>query len=397
MFNPIVQQHLDFTVDSILKTLGKTNVVSIVMLGSWARGRGICRMVNGKPTVESDYDLVVIVPTKSYVKSLWRVKALEKSIMVNLQQRGLSSHVSIFITTFTMLQLSKPSIRFMDLRLNGKVLAGKDVLVVLPSFSVAEIPYDDIVLLLLNRMAELLDSLSLDQLGAREFSQSSFRNLPKIIEKGYFVLIQASLLCNKTLIYRGTPVDELDLLISRVSFKKDFFKKICSEYKQLFYYDSQIKQSKVSIERLYSLLNHWNFLLQAVLELALSRTTLDDNKKSDVNFLLKEYCLNHKSSFVLRLAQLSMLSIQYHSIKPSWLAKLSYILLVQGPLSIYIPLSEMFFHIENIIKSLNTNSGKTDNITKSLRNTLKTWELVAGGYLETEHAVYTKNVKVFIP
>ena len=56
----IVRKHLNFIVNSVLETFGRTNVLSIILLGSWARGSGAYRIVNHKPIVESDYDIIVV-------------------------------------------------------------------------------------------------------------------------------------------------------------------------------------------------------------------------------------------------------------------------------------------------------------------------------------------------
>ena len=284
-----------------------------------------------------------------------------------------------------MLKLSKPSIRFMDLRINGKVLAGEDVISLLPLYSIDEIPYDDIVLLLFNRMTEMLDALSANMLTDDDFLPLFVKDLPKILEKGYFVLLQVLLLCNKKLVYRGISVEEIELLSTQVSFKSALFKQIFWEYKNLFYNkNSAVKQSEVSVENLYSLLNHWKVLLTEILKLALSkRDNFVPDRSSDIIFLIRKYWLGYNSSLFIRIIQFFVLSIQYHSMGPKCFAMLCRNLLNPSAISIYVPLSEKFFSIEKLLKkSINKHFLKFDEEVVSLRSVLKTWETLNGGYLD---------------
>src|SRR5919112_958030 len=83
----------------LLDFIGKANIVSVILTGSAARDQATYKYIDGKPFLESDLDLVVVVKRIATIKSLILIKRLSKKLTLELKKKRLLSYVSFSITT----------------------------------------------------------------------------------------------------------------------------------------------------------------------------------------------------------------------------------------------------------------------------------------------------------
>src|SRR5919112_277967 len=143
----------------LLDFIGRENIVSVILTGSVARDQATYKYIDGKPFLESDLDLVVVVKRIATIKSFTSIKRLSKKVTHELKKKRLLSHVSLSITTEKALLHASPSIFYQDLNLNGKVIFGKEIHSLLRKYETIEIPIQDVYRLIFNRMVESLEVL----------------------------------------------------------------------------------------------------------------------------------------------------------------------------------------------------------------------------------------------
>jgi hypothetical protein len=169
-------------------------------------------MINGKLCLISDIDMVIIVRTKGLIRGLINVKRLSKITTTSLKKLGFRSHVSLSIMTEDSLGTADPSIFMFDLMHNGKIIYKNiDGELVLPKFSINDIPVSDIYRLLFNRMIEALESFIFDCVYT-SFDETRIPTVLNRIEKLILSIIQSILLKQKKLILhsKDTLLNELE-------------------------------------------------------------------------------------------------------------------------------------------------------------------------------------------
>jgi predicted nucleotidyltransferase len=125
----IIDNCKKITIEYIVDAIGRDNVVSIILYGSVARNEESYKYVNGKVLLESDLDVLVVVKNSTVlVKSLIVLKRLGKMISDKLRKNWLLSYVSLSFTTEERLLYTKHNSFHLHLRLNGKVIFGKELI-----------------------------------------------------------------------------------------------------------------------------------------------------------------------------------------------------------------------------------------------------------------------------
>ena len=135
----IIDNCKKITVEYLLDTIGRDNIVSIILYGSVARNEESYKNVNGKVFLESDLDVLVVVKNNTVLaKSLMVLKRLGKMISDKLRKKWLLSYVSLSFTTEERLLYTKHNSFHLHLRLNGKVIFGKEIIKMMYDYG-----YDD--------------------------------------------------------------------------------------------------------------------------------------------------------------------------------------------------------------------------------------------------------------
>ena len=131
----IIENCKKITVEYILSSIGKNNVVSIILYGSVARNEESYATVNGKLFLESDLDVVVVIKNRlNALKSLIKIKRLSETLSNELKKYWLLSSVNLSITTEERLRNSPPNVFHFSLKLNGKIIYGKNVIHLLKDY-----------------------------------------------------------------------------------------------------------------------------------------------------------------------------------------------------------------------------------------------------------------------
>jgi predicted nucleotidyltransferase len=140
MSNPeIVENCKKIIIEYLLGAIGQRNLVSIILYGSVARNEESYKSVNGKLYLESDIDVLAVVKNSIVVAKSWLgLKRLCENMSDELRKNGLLSHVTLFITTESRLLHGDPNAFDLHLKLNGKVIFGKELISLMPSYGYAE-------------------------------------------------------------------------------------------------------------------------------------------------------------------------------------------------------------------------------------------------------------------
>jgi predicted nucleotidyltransferase len=189
--------------------IGRENIVSVILTGSVARDQATYKYIDGKPFLESDLDLVVVVKRIATIKSFISIKRLSKKVTNELKKKRLLSHVSLSITTEKALLHASPSIFYQDLNLNGKVIFGKEIHSQLRKYETNEIPIQDVYRLIFNRMVESLEALVISGAIEKKITSDGFDLLLKRIAKLNFALIQAILIKQGVLIFNAFDLTKI--------------------------------------------------------------------------------------------------------------------------------------------------------------------------------------------
>ncbi len=146
----IIDNCRKITVESLINAIGRDNIVSIILYGSVARNEESYKNVNGKVFLESDLDVLVVVKNNIIlVKSLIVLKRLGKIISDKLKKKWLLSYVNLSFTTEQRLLYAKHNYFHLHLKLNGKVIFGKELIKMMHNYGYDE--YKKIPMSHLNR------------------------------------------------------------------------------------------------------------------------------------------------------------------------------------------------------------------------------------------------------
>lgn len=134
----------------------KNNIVSIILVGGMARGEGSAIQKNDKTIIFSDFDFVVVFRDKTDQETRYLLEKIGQTLTKKYMQRNvLKANIDIAVSSLNSFLKPRPAIFTYELKETGKVLYGKDIIKDFPELSSADIPQEDILQLLFNRMADL--------------------------------------------------------------------------------------------------------------------------------------------------------------------------------------------------------------------------------------------------
>lgn len=163
--NRIMQKYLEIMVLNLINNLGKSNIQSIILTGSLARGEGTARIKNSNIEIYSDIDLNLITNFLNLIKYNKSLKFLSKNYTEFLRTKGLLTHVNIIPITELELQ-NKTTIRRVECANSDKVIWGKNILSN-KNYTPKLINKLDAIELLFNRIIDLLKIRSIENINLK--------------------------------------------------------------------------------------------------------------------------------------------------------------------------------------------------------------------------------------
>ncbi len=220
-----IGRHLDIICGEINREIG--DVVSIVLMGGFAKGEGSVKLVNKRAMPLNDYDFYIITERKIGEKTL---NLLEERCNRKIGKEGVppdrfeifynfdrNFFVELHNMTVGGLNRALPLIRYLDLRNYGKTLCGRNVLDEIPDFKISDIPLSEHVRLIFNRMTNLIEF----------FNPEYMEKLPRVerLETLTYYTARAVLTAGTMLLFLSGKPDmrcEGSLRTLKRSFRRDF-------------------------------------------------------------------------------------------------------------------------------------------------------------------------------
>ncbi|MGI0012674.1 MAG: hypothetical protein ACREBU_04410 [Nitrososphaera sp.] len=314
--------------DYLLASLGRENIVSVILTGSAARGQERYKSINGIAVLESDLDLVVVVDDSSILRSLRLIKRISQDLTAYLRKKWILSHVSMSVVTERSITRAQPSIFFHDLSTNGKVLYGKQINGWLTPYAINQIPINDICRLLLNRMTEAIESMI--QVKTVEPTDSGWNRVLRTVGKLVFAMIQALLIREGRLVFNGVGVVELQGEIDKVQSRT---RNELPDLLELYWKLNDQNSSMLGVQDIEKVWSVVGMKLEDILR--------ELSGKDSANIMLGE-CFDI-DKFPLRRTKLALVVlIQYFGIMSiKDLVSAIYYILKNGPDRIYLDLYEL--------------------------------------------------------
>jgi len=216
----IIENCKKITVEYILNSIGKNNVVSIILYGSVARNEESYAKVNSKLFLESDLDVMVVIKNKiNALKSLIKVNRLSKILSDELRKEWLLSSVNLSITTEERLRSSPPNEFHFSLKLNGKIIYGKNVIHLLQGYGYGQystIPVTSLTRMIFGYMISVVRSLNGSGIMVGNITVVGYNAILKSIRKLTLFMLRAIIIKN------SIPVNPFNM--NDIREKYDFYK-----------------------------------------------------------------------------------------------------------------------------------------------------------------------------
>ena len=242
----VVRKHMDLIINEIKNKIPEEQIVSILAIGGLGRGEGSF-LVDSKIYPLNDYDIYLITKSKvdfSILKdiSYQATKKIMKKSKFSFSKSSnlMEFYVDLRNLTLGELERAEALLKYYEIRESAKVIYGRDVRKLIPPFSLDDIPFEEGLRFLLNRMSLLIESFNINTLNSAETKKTVLY----YIGKNYMSCAEALLLLNKKFVcsYKERA------LIFKNCYKKSFpdlYRKIPDlAEKILFFTNNKLKPSK---------------------------------------------------------------------------------------------------------------------------------------------------------
>lgn len=346
----IIDNCKKITVEYLLNSIGKSNIVSIILYGSVARNEESYMNVDGKLFLESDVDVLVVVKNRlNALKCLIRNKRLSENLSNELKKNWLLSSVNLSVTTENRLLNARPNVFYLSLKLNGKVIYGKELIRMIQSYGYDQyksIPVDTLSRMIFGHMISVVTSLASSGIIVGNITIDGYNSILKSIRKLTLFMLRAIIIKN------SIPVNPYS--ISEIRAKCNLYKgknSICNDllmsYEKISLSDSKEDCSLSELEKyMVTVISQFNSTL-AIL--------------TGINFpnvdLRKEVVFSH-FPFIRRLEYSAYIFLL--NLETRWTIGLFkfIILVIYGPESIYLQYYHLFASGSNLISSTEYKKGK---------------------------------------
>ena len=188
----IIESCKKIIIEYLFDAIGQQNIVSIILYGSVSRNEESYRNVDGKLYLESDIDVLVVVKNSAVaIKTLLQFKSLCKKISDKLRKKWLLSGVNLHITTENKLLNAHPNAFHVHLKLNGKVIFGKELIRLMDNYKYNEIPVRDLSTMIFSHMIDFVRTMAVSGILEENITTNGYNSVLKSIRKLTLFLIRA--------------------------------------------------------------------------------------------------------------------------------------------------------------------------------------------------------------
>jgi len=258
----IIENCKKIIIKYLFDVIGQENIVSIILYGSVARNEESYKYLDGKLYLESDLDVLVVVKNRTIVIKSWiNLKRLCDTVSDELRKNWLLSYVNISVTTENRLLHAGPGMNMMfhhHLKHNGKVIFGKELIGMMPSYEYKGIHVRDLSNMIFGHMAKLVRTIASSGIIEGEKTIHGYNSVLKSIRKLTLFMIRA------IIIKDGIPLNPWNLIDiktkkSLYQIKNSIFEDLLKSYDDIKLSDSKEDCSMVEIKRcLVRVINQFN-------------------------------------------------------------------------------------------------------------------------------------------
>jgi predicted nucleotidyltransferase len=179
----------------LIDAIGRENIVSVILYGSVARNEETYKCRDGKLYLDSDLDVIVVVKNRTVVIKLWlSIKNFSKRISEELRKNRSLSHVNLSIKTESGLLHASPNAFDLHLKVNGKVIFGKELISLMPNYGYEEyknIPIPSLCNMIFCHMMALVRMLALSGIIEGKITVDGYNSVLKSIRKLTLFMLRA--------------------------------------------------------------------------------------------------------------------------------------------------------------------------------------------------------------
>jgi predicted nucleotidyltransferase len=248
----IVDNCKKITVEYLIDAIGRGNIESIILYGSVARNEESYKYVNGKPYLESDLDVLVVVKNNAIIFKSWiRLRRLTDDLSDELRKKWLLSHVNLSVTTEKRLLDKRPNSFHLHLKLSGKVIFGKELIGLMYNYGddrYKEIPIAHLTGIIFGYMIFVVRDIASSGILDGNITIDCYNSILKSIRKLTLFLLRV------IIIKESLPVNQHDL--TEIRAKRDLYQtksSICNDllnsYDEIKLCDSKEKCSMAELQK----------------------------------------------------------------------------------------------------------------------------------------------------
>ncbi len=362
-WDALVEECKNIALKQLWDSIGRKSIVSLILYGSLARNEEYLSARDTRAYIESDMDLVVIIKNIDFIKQMASLTSLSDRITHDLRSRHLLSKVSLIVTTERRLMNAKPSVLILELKFNGKVIFGKDVISLLPNYSGGDVPVRHLIRYILPFMVRLLE----------RFVQSYFdQNMPYYVNYDHGLKAMKKMttgLIRAIVIKEGIPINPFNL--NEIKGRKNqYHLEQAVLLESLFeIYEKLKRATDTDYGPCLSTDNMKEYWIEMINQFNLTVVALTGNK----DFASEKLLFGDTVKLTRRLQLGLYISPRFLGLKKTrYLIKAVMLVITVGPDYSYLPLYRLFLSVPSLLGSdvgLRNNGGHQDEYGS--RNTWK--------------------------
>jgi hypothetical protein len=191
---------------------------------------------------------VVVRNRFTALKELVRLRRLSERLSNELRKECLLSYANLSITAQDRLLHSYPNAFYLHVKLNGKVIFGKELIEMMPNYDYRKIPMDDLCRMIFGHMIFVVRSIASSGIFDGNITVDSYNSILKSIRKLTLFLLRA------IIIKDSLPVNPYDMTDIRdkgnlYKTKNLLYNDLLSSYDDIKLCDSKEDCSMVNLEK----------------------------------------------------------------------------------------------------------------------------------------------------
>jgi len=221
--NKEIDRHIKIIVEEAKNKL-KDNLVSLLLVGGLARGEGSVEVTRERIIPINDYDIYAITKKPVNEKTLNEISisatkkfGLKTSFSFVISDHKMNFYVDLRNLTLSSLRKVEPMVKYYEIKHSGRVVYGEDVRKMIPDYNLKDIPPQEGMRFLFNRMSLLIECFKPRYL-YNEYSYEEKKAVVYYIIKNYLTIAEALLLLSKKFV----PSYRKRAIILKKTYKNDF-------------------------------------------------------------------------------------------------------------------------------------------------------------------------------